>query len=175
MKKLLFSLLLIPSLIFAQSDTAIQYKELVSVEGATKEQLLQNATGWFDETFKGLKLSLQNVDTVSGEITGKGVMEAQLEAAGKQVKSVVNFNLRILIIKGRYLFQVSDFVHQYLNEEFTGFGLLTSSMENPVKQPNYSKQLMNELWLQAKQDVALRVEPLMDRLQVTMKKKEVVQ
>jgi hypothetical protein len=34
---------------------------------------------------------------------------------------------------------------------------------------------MNELWLQAKQDVALRVEPLMDRLQVTMKKKEVVQ
>ena len=66
---------------------------------------------------------------------------------------------------------MSNFVHQYVNTEFTGFGLLTTSTDNPIKLRNYPPELMNELWQQVKHDVALRVEPLMDKLQVAIKKK----
>jgi hypothetical protein len=89
------------------------------------------------------------------------------------VDSRINYDVYIKVINGRYVIRVSNFVHQYLNQEFSGFGLLTSAGDNPVRQANYSREAMNDLWSQVKQDVLLRIEPLMDKLQVAMKQKMV--
>lgn len=172
MKTLLFAVVLyIPSLLVAQADSAVAFREAVSVQGVPKDQLFQRAKTWFNEASKSTKLFLKTEDKEKGELTGKGVLTTKLNVGNKPVDSRISYDLYVKVINGRYLILTSNFVHEYINQEFSGFGLLTSSGNSPVKLANHTPQAMNEMWDQVKQEVVLRIEPLMDKLQVAMKQK----
>lgn len=174
MKALLFSLLIsVPSLIFAQGDTIIAYRHLVPVTGVNKDQLFQRGKSWFEEKFMSSKLVLQSENKETGELQGKGIMTFKLDVSGKPVESKVTYDVVIKVANTGYLFTVGNFVHEFVKSEFSGFGLLTTSVNNPVTKPIFDKQRMNYLWAEVKQDVGLRIEPLMDKLKVKMKDKVV--
>ncbi len=172
MKTLLFAVALaVPSFLVAQSDSAIAFREVVSVQGVPKDLLFERAKAWFNAASKSTKLVLKTEDKEKGELTGKGVLTTKLDVGNKQMDSRISYDLYLKVINGRYLMMTSNFVHEYVNQEFSGFGLLTSSGNSPVKLANYAPQAMNDMWTQIKQEVVLRIEPLMDKLQVAMKQK----
>jgi hypothetical protein len=167
----IFLLLLCPAFAFSQNDTALNYRHLVPVQGANKAELFDRAKSWFSDKFMSSKLKLEASSQETGELKGKGEMIFDITASGKSTESKVTFDVDIKVVNTGYIFQVSNFIHQYINSEFTGFGLLTSSARNPVKSSDYNQETMNNLWQQAKHQAGIRIEPLMDKLKVKMKTK----
>lgn len=173
MKTLLFLLLSVPLLATAQKDTALQYRHLVPIQGANKEELFNRAVSWFDQKFISSKLKLENANKETGEVFGKGEMLFSTKAGADDIENKVTYDISIKVVNTGYLLQVHNFVHEYVNKGISGFGLLTTSVNNPVTSIAITKKAMDNLWMQVKQEASLRIEPLMDKLKVAMKAKAV--
>ncbi len=60
----------------AQKDTAIKFWGIENVNNASKDQLYQRGRAWFNSSFKSSKDVLQIQDKETGELAGKGNLEA---------------------------------------------------------------------------------------------------
>jgi hypothetical protein len=171
MKAIFLLLFSIPVLALAQKDTALQYRHLVPIQGANKEELFNRAVSWFDQKFLSSKLKIENANKETGEISGKGEMTYSITYGGDNFENKVTYHVLIKVANTGYYLQVSNFVHQYLNQESSGFGLLTTSINSPIKSATISKNALDNLWGQVKQEASIRIEPLMDKLKVAMRTK----
>src|SRR4051812_34588515 len=107
---LLTTILFIPLIILAQSDTAISYSEVVE-SAAGKDQLFQRARQWYNETFSDSKQVLQIADKETGELSGQGFMLVPVKA--KYWKSdnafwQLAFTVNVWIKEGKYKYEFSN-------------------------------------------------------------------
>lgn len=85
MKQIALSILvLISSTSFAQKDTVISYSDVVTVEGASKEQFFLRGRQWVAQSFRSANDVLQINDKDAGELSGKGIVVISYKYNGKK-------------------------------------------------------------------------------------------
>lgn len=114
---LLLTLLLMPGVLLAQQismpiDSAsnlISYQEVVSVEGASKDELYIRATEWFAKTFKSAQDVIQMDDKSAGKVIGKGSAKNYYTVLMSPVEYYLNYTISITTKEGRYRYEISPF------------------------------------------------------------------
>jgi hypothetical protein len=173
---ILFLILILPCLAFAQKDTVISYSGVVEVPGATKEQLYTRARQWFNSTFISSKDVLQISDKETGELAGKGIMHATAvyKYMGTQRAPVeANFVCDVWVKDEKYKYELTNFDAAFDTKEgdrSLELGVLTTADETTAKFPMVGKKTMNEMFRAAKIAVEEKSQELILSLKTAMSK-----
>lgn len=86
-----------------------QYREVVTVNGATKDQLFDNARQWFVSNYKDASQVLQIQDKESGTLVGKGMFMVNFQNGSRKVLHTVSIDCK----DGRYRVTITDFMLKF--------------------------------------------------------------
>jgi hypothetical protein len=165
--------LLIPFFTKAQSDTAIIYSSVVTVEKVNKDVLFSRAREWFNQTFKDYKSVISIEDKENGELSGKAVMHFDViwQYMGKTALPVdIEFRVSLKTKDGRYKYEFSDFRVIYFWTQKRNFSPLTSSIEptEDWKSTTASKKYRKSYYDQTKEGVDKNIQILVQLLKKQM-------
>jgi hypothetical protein len=169
MKQLLVIFLLLSLKTFAQSDTAIKYTGIVSVDNTNKDQLYQRARAWFNDAFKNSKAVLQIQDKTTGELSGKGIISATYKVGNRLFQEEIDFDVKVLTKDGRFKYEFSNFKDDNLANSLN-LGLLTSSPTCSKKFPMVRQSRVDGSWNDIKASVNTTVTGLIDDLKKSINK-----
>jgi hypothetical protein len=114
MKKLIMGLFLVCAFgsVKSQVDSAITFKEVVTVDSVAKSELFSRARIWFEKTFKDSKAVISINDKETGELAGKGIMHFRIAYQGRDntmIPVTVGFRCLIQTKDGKYRYEFTDF------------------------------------------------------------------
>ena len=118
MKKILFVLVLIfttqqvlsQELPISDKTGEVLYESVVSVDGASSEELYIRATEWFAKRFNSANDVIQMQDKEAGKIIGKGAF--RIKKGLYVVGSQVHYTISIFAKEGRYKYAITDIYHE---------------------------------------------------------------
>lgn len=116
----------------------MEYVEVVTADGLTKDQLYSAALAWFGETFRSAKNVIEVQDREAGRIIAKPLFqyEPTIFMASARIRGVVRYSVTVEVKDGRYRYTIDGFVHEGSRGERgwspLSFGLLTTEKECPV-------------------------------------------
>lgn len=101
-----------------------QYREVVTVNGVTKDQLFDKARQWFVSNYKDASEVLQVQDKESGTLVGKGLFTVNFQGGQRKVFHTVSIDCK----DGKYRVTITDFMLKF-SSVYTEkqFELLTKS------------------------------------------------
>lgn len=130
MRKLIYLVLLIPSMLFSQQsekfdyvnpiyseilpldNDLITYSEVVNVEGKTKDELYLSANEWIVHTFNSAKDVIQFNDKEAGKIICKTLTSISFGKGWNKITlDPIYFLVTIEAKDGRYKITASNFIH----------------------------------------------------------------
>jgi hypothetical protein len=108
---LVFLLIYIAPLLYAQGDSTVTFTEVVPVEAVKQQQLFTSARTWAEKTFSDPKAAINIADKEAGEITGKGLMNFNIAYQGRsaQIPVSTQFRFSIRVKDGKYKYEFTDF------------------------------------------------------------------
>ncbi len=150
--------------------------EVVSVNGASKDQLYSTALAWIGTAFKSAKATIDVADSTGGQIIAKPEMEyASTSFIGSAcTKGVVSYVVSIAVKDGRYKYDIGSFVHSYRGAECEriggacNYGAISDAPWNGPKCIGFGKD--NRNWLQLQTDVTDETRILVSSLKSAMAK-----
>lgn len=86
-----------------------QYREVVTVNGATKDQLFDKARQWFVSNYKDASEVLQVQDKESGTLVGKGLFIVNFQGGPRKVFHTVSIDCK----DGKYRVTITDFMLKF--------------------------------------------------------------
>lgn len=168
-----FLILLIALPFFAISQEPLTFSEVIDVPGVDKNELFIRGREWFNENFKSAKDVLQIADKETGELAGKGVMEAIYVfryMGERKFPTDVNFQMNVWVKDGKFKYEVTNFIVPSSAKSIE-FGLITTSSETDKTFPGYSSKKMNEMYLSIKEGTETKAKLLIEDLKMKMSKK----
>jgi hypothetical protein len=168
-----YFLLLILVPLFGFTQEPLTFIGVVEVPGISNDELFIRGREWFNETFKSSKDVIQIADKETGELSGKGIMEAKriYKYFGEERVCIViiNFSMSIWVRDGKYRYEISNF---FVPQSATlwELGLITTSNETNTKWPMVSKKKMNEEYLYVKAGTEIRALEIIEDLKLKMEK-----
>jgi hypothetical protein len=129
----------------------IEYIEVVSVDGLTKDQLYSAALAWFGETFKSAKNVLDVQDREAGRIVGKPLYqyEPTVFIGSARIRGVVSYSVTLEVKDGRYRYIIGNFVHEGTpgpGGAAASFRLLTTDLKCPYSIDGPTSSGTQETW-----------------------------
>ena len=114
MKKLLFTLLLLPCIGFGQKDSTLPiidgkvvYTETISIDGISKEELYKRAKLFFADNYKSAK-SVINFDD-SSDVRGTGTMSASYKGGFMgPMYFTIKHSVGIKVKDGKFRYEISQ-------------------------------------------------------------------
>ena len=149
----------------------LEYTDVVSMEGASKEQLYERAELWFVDTFVDANEVLQLKDKENGRIVGKGSFQyvPKSMSGSTTVTGPVMFTTKVFAKEGRYKYVLTDFRHEG-NPAAPGgavsFGLVTTAADSP--KVGGSKGWRNKKWNEVKAQIEAEVPLIVADLKAAM-------
>lgn len=181
MKKLITLILLfICTYAFSQSDSAIKYTGVVTVDSATKEQLFIRARSWLNNNFKSSKAVLEISDKETGELSGNGILTTYFSsniAGAKKMEAGSQFKISIWVKDNKYKYEIKNIDNVSLSNGRTntlgtkGFGLLTSSTTSTLKWPMIRQSKMDEMLANYREKVEEEIKNTIQSLKASMASK----
>jgi hypothetical protein len=119
----------------ASSPGPLQFQKVVTLDGASRDQLYDAALAWFTRMFQRSKEVIQVNDRQSGTLIGKSLFEYHpvVFIASGRIAGVVRYTLTVEVKDGRYRYTIDSFVHEgspLMSEGPLSFGLLTTVAES---------------------------------------------
>ena len=164
MKKIFFSLLLIPTIAFSQKDSSEFKFTLIDSIKETKNELFIKAKVWLANTFVSSKAVIEMEDKEAGKIIGKGVMVYDKKDTYYTTHMSVRYTLTVTVKDNKYRLVLSDFINDgYLDnpsERINGSGLKLDDVNFLAL--GYSKDVIPE--------VTRRANDIVETFRIAMKK-----
>lgn len=167
-------LLLLPILGYSQTDSLLTFTAVEQVPGVSKADLFTRARTWVNESFRSSKAVLEIVDKETGELSGKGIIEApyyfRYMGAKNKLYTRYNFRFSIYLKDGRYKYEFTEF--RFEKDSKTGFGdeYVTTANECPYKLAMYSKKNKDFMWQSIQEGLSGVVVPFIESLKISMAK-----
>lgn len=137
---LALSFVVVARLGLAQQPTAepLQFQEVVTVEGATRDQLYAAALAWFPAVFKSGKEVLQVQNREAGMLVGTAfepfTYNRHILISVFPLRARIRYHVTVEVKDGRYRFTADGFMHEPLPSEILSpsFGQLTTDARPPA-------------------------------------------
>jgi hypothetical protein len=110
-----------------RASKELRFQNVVSVPGATRDQIYDTALGWFSEAFKGPKASVEQ-NRLAGLLTGRGAERYVPPFMSTACCGWIRYRVTLVARDGRYDWAVDGFTHEgdpFCNKR--SFGLLTTN------------------------------------------------
>ena len=110
-----------------RASKELRFQSVVSVPAATRDQIYDTALGWFSETFKGPKASVEQ-NRLAGLLTGRGAERYVPPFMSTACTGWIRYRVTLVARDGRYDWAVEGFTHEgdpFCNKR--SFGLLTTN------------------------------------------------
>lgn len=159
---------------FSQEKPLI-FTEIVKVDSSISKNILyERARAWLNDKFKNYKEVSQIQDKESGELSVKGILYTHYlkNVFGESLSNFpcyVRFKLTIWVKDGRYKYEFSDFNDECIGQgSYSSLGILTD--RETFKEKGNGKRILNELWIEVKQETNLQTKEMIDSLRTEMSK-----
>jgi len=181
----LFSLLLVlplsacamyqpPVTLSADDLKPLEFSEVVTADGLTKEQLYSAAQAWFGSTFRSAKTVFDVQDREAGRIIGKPLFEYEPSrlSGSAVIRGVVTYNVTIEVKDGRYRYIIGNFVHEGSKSYYQGIALspLSFGLITPAENCPYPIQTTSDLVQATWQELQSRAKTEAVQLVAALKK-----
>ena len=141
MKYLILLAFILPIKLFAQNDSLpkneegiIEYKDIVTVESATADQLYSRGKLFVAQNFKSGKEVTQMNDDAGKQIVGNGTLAVTFRALGSvHPGGFVSYRLTIQCKEGKYRFTIKEFTHDGVGNLNDGGPLEKEGVKNIFK------------------------------------------
>ncbi len=155
---------------FAQK--ALNYTEVVKVEGISKEELYNRAKYWFVTKYHYSQDALQ-LDKGKGQITGKATIDytPSVVTGSRQTAGNIQYKIKLFVADEYYKYEITEFIHNPSAAEDgkVSLGLLTTDENCPNAVPMTTKGWRNKVWVDLKKRVQSNAIPLIANLKESMK------
>ncbi len=117
----------------------LHFQEVVTVEGASRDQLYNAALAWFPEAFKSGKAVLQVQNKEAGQLIGTAAetYTSPFLTASSCINGSLRYRVTIEVKDGRYRYTIDGFEHEggtpRCRSGSISFGPLTTDRECPRK------------------------------------------
>lgn len=179
---LLFTLIAIAQLTYAQRDTALVFSDVISVDSVTSDELFLRARTWFAKTYKSSSDVLEVNDKQSGELSGNAAITYNYEsfmAPDRTLSGFVRYQISVFVKDGRYRYELSNFRHEgsislqsKWNTGPTNLGLIKHTYRCPrdVRGNWQSDNFWDARWNEVRQLCISEAEAIAQSLGESMKK-----
>jgi hypothetical protein len=143
----------------------LQFQEVVTVEGVTRDQLYNTALAWFPEAFRSGKDVLQVQNKDAGTLVGTGTekYEPVVFIGSACTRGVLRYRVTVEVKDGRYRYTIDGFTHEGGGPACRGdgisWGLLTTNPVSPSMK-GFSSGMEQQMWADMKKKATALAETL---------------
>jgi hypothetical protein len=157
----------------------LEFSEVITAEGLTKDQLYSAAQAWFGNTFRSAKTVFDVQDPVAGRIIGKPLFQYEPSKflGSARIRGVVRYSVTIEVKDGRYRYFIGNFIHEGSSSVNSGmvlspfsFGLLTQAEFCPYSMVEFNESHANDTWRDLKERANTEAKVLIVDLKKNMTK-----
>ena len=150
-----------------ENATKMEYAEVVTVEGATKDQLFRIARKWFQKNYSEKTVGesvIYTDDSYLGEMAASPNMWVVAHSFGKNTEAgAVNYTIVIAAKEGKYKYTISGFYHESNRSRFGSGGDLNNA------NPDCGEEEMSAIaWTEIKADCKMKTDKLVAELKEVM-------
>jgi hypothetical protein len=127
------------------------FSEVVTVEGATKDQLYSAALAWFGDAFRSAKTVLDVQDKDAGRLVAKPsfTYTPKVFVGSARIKGAVRYEVVVEVKDGKYRYTIDGFTHEGTpgpGGPPSSFGLLTTDAKCPYPVEGPTSGGKQETW-----------------------------
>jgi len=150
-----------------EKATKIEYAEVVTVDGATKDQLFRTARKWFQKNYSEKAVGedvIYTDDSYLGEMAASPNLWVEVHSFGKNSGAgAVNYTIVIAAKEGKYKYTLSGFYHESNRSRFGSGGDLNNAA------PDCGEEEMSAIaWEEIKTDCKAKTEKIVAQLKEVM-------
>lgn len=150
-----------------ENATKMEYNEVVTVDGATKDQLFRTARKWFQKNYSHKAVGedvIYTDDSYLGEMAASPNMWVEVQSFGKNSGAgAVNYTIVIAAKEGKYKYTLSGFYHESNRSKFGSGGDLNNAA------PDCGEEEMSAIaWAEIKADCKDKTEKVIVKLKEVM-------
>jgi hypothetical protein len=152
----------------------LQFQEVVTVEGATRDQLYNSALAWFPEAFRSGKAVLQVQNKEAGQLVGAASERyvSPVFMSGSCITGSLHYHVAVEVKDGRYRYTVDGFEHEggtpACKMVGISFGLLTTDRTCPRNVTGVFPGSKETIWNDLKAKAAALAEVLKKSLRAKL-------